>query len=288
LGSLNKQSLYSNRKEAAPLAVDVEILCIGNELLIGKIMNTNAHWLAQQLTALGANVRRIAVIQDVVEEIAVAINEAAARKPRFLITTGGLGPTFDDKTLQGVAKALNQKLRVYPEALEMVRAKCVEYAKKRDLPTEIEMTPPRVKMARMPENIEVVVNPVGTAPAARADINGTVLFVLPGVPAEMEAIFSQTIAPLVKEAAGSGVFCQQSIFTVGIIESVLAPLIDEVMRDNPGVYVKSHPLKSEGKAREELHLTMNACQESKPAEALQRAAKQLIGLIEANGGSVHA
>jgi len=105
-------------------------------------MNTNAHWLAQQLTTLGASVRRITVIQDIVEEIADTINETVARKPQFLITTGGLGPTFDDKTLQGVAKALNQRLVVNPKALEMVRERCVEYAKKRGLPTEIEMTPP--------------------------------------------------------------------------------------------------------------------------------------------------
>jgi nicotinamide-nucleotide amidase len=269
------------------LTVDVEILCIGNELLIGKIMNTNAHWLAQQITASGANVRRITVIQDIVEEIERAINEVAARKPQFLITTGGLGPTFDDKTLQGVAAALNQKLTVNPQALEMVKARCLEYFKKRGLKPDLEMTPPRLKMATMPENIEVVVNPVGTAPAARADIAGTILFVLPGVPREMEAIFTQTIAPLIKQA-GSSVFCQHSIFTESIIESVLAPLIDEVMRDNPGVYVKSHPLPSGGKALEELHLTMNASRESKPEEVVKKAAAQLIDLIEANGGTIRS
>jgi len=143
-------------------------------------------------------------------------------------------------------------------------------------------------MATMPENIEIVINPIGTAPAARANIDGATLFVLPGVPAEMEAIFTQTIAPMIKEASGSGVFCQQSVFSEDIIESRLAPLIDEVMRDNPGVYVKSHPLRSEGKAKEELHLTINACQESKPADAIKKAANQLIGLIEANGGTAHS
>ncbi|MGD6807112.1 MAG: molybdopterin-binding protein [Candidatus Bathyarchaeia archaeon] len=268
------------------MTVDVEILCIGNELLIGKIMDTNAHWLAQQITALGANVRRITVIPDSVDEIATAINEIAARKPQFLITTGGLGPTFDDMTLQGVAKALNRKLEVNPKALEMVKAKIIEYAKKRGLPVDVEMTPPRLKMATMPENIDVVTNPIGTAPGAHADIDGTALFVLPGVPAEMEGIFAQTIAPLIKKAAGSGVFCQRSVFTEGIIESVLAPLIDEVMRGNPGVYVKSHPLKSDGNALEELHLTINAGEECKPAEAIKKATTQLIGLIKANGGII--
>jgi nicotinamide-nucleotide amidase len=269
-----------------PLAVDVEILCIGNELLIGKIMNTNAHWLAQQITALGANVRRITVIQDITDEIASAIAEIVARKPSFLITTGGLGPTFDDITLQGVAKALNRKLEVNLQALEMVKEKIREYAITRGLPADLDMTHPRLKMAMMPENIKVVTNPIGTAPAAHAEINGTSLFVLPGIPAEMEKIFTQTIATLIKKITGSRVFCQRSIFTEGIVESVLAPLIDEVMCDNPRVYIKSHPLKSENMALEELHLTINAEEECKPLKVIKKATAQLIASIEAKGGKI--
>ncbi len=105
------------------MTVDIEIICIGNELLIGKIKDTNAHYLAKQATQLGANVKRVTVIQDTIEEIACTINEAIARKPQFIVTTGGLGPTFDDKTLQGIAKALNRKLEVNPKALAMVKAK---------------------------------------------------------------------------------------------------------------------------------------------------------------------
>ncbi len=171
------------------LTVNVEVICIGNELLIGKIENTNATWLAKQISRLGANLTRVTVIQDIVEEIADTINEVVARKPQFIITTGGLGPTFDDMTLQGVAKALNRKLEVNPEALAFVKQRCTEYAKKRGYPTEIELTQPRVKMATLPERTEVVNNPIGTAPGIRVDIYRTVLFVLPGVPPEMEAIF---------------------------------------------------------------------------------------------------
>ena len=89
------------------MTVDLEIVCVGNELLIGKIKDTNAHYLAKQATQLGANVKRVTVIQDTLAEIASTICEAIARKPQFIVTTGGLGPTFDDKTLQGIAKALN-------------------------------------------------------------------------------------------------------------------------------------------------------------------------------------
>jgi len=269
------------------LAVDIEIICVGNELLIAKIENTNAHWLAKQTTELGANLKRITVIPDVIEEIATCILEAKERKSQFIITTGGLGPTFDDKTFQGIAKALNQKLTVNQKALEMVKQKCIEYARKRQMPTEIELTPPRVKMATMPEKTEPVTNPIGTAPALCVDIEGTVLFALPGVPMEMEAIFNQTIAPKIKQAVGTNVFCERSIFADNIMESRLAPLIDTVMKDNIGVYVKSHPLRSENKPHVELHLTMMACRKQKPSEILLKAEKQLSSLIEANGGTVH-
>jgi len=268
------------------MAVDVEIICVGNELLIGKIKDTNAHYLAKQATQLGANVKRTTVIQDIVEEIASTINEAIARKPQFIITTGGLGPTFDDKTLQGIAKALNRKLEVNPKALEIVKQKCIEYAKNRGLPMEIELTPPRVKMATLPEKTEVVNNPIGTAPGVRVEVQGTVLFALPGVPVEMEAIFTETIAPLIKQAVGNGVFCERSIFADNIIESRLAPLIDKVMGDNEGVYVKSHPMRTESKPHVELHLTIIASQGQGPAEKLLKAAKELAVLIEANGGVV--
>jgi nicotinamide-nucleotide amidase len=268
------------------MTVDIEIICIGNELLIGKVKDTNAHYLAKQATQLGANVKRVTVIQDIIEEIAKTINESIARKPQFIVTTGGLGPTFDDKTLQGVAKALNRKLDVNPKALAIVKQRTEEYVKKRGLPTEIELTPPRVKMATLPEKTEVVTNPIGTAPGMRVDVDGTVLFALPGVPMETEAIFEETIAPLIKQAVGSSVFCEKSIFADNIFESRLAPLIDKVMSDNLGVYIKSHPMRTENKPYVELHLTITARQEQTPAEKLAKAAKELALLIEGSGGVV--
>ena len=242
----------------------MEIICVGNELLIGKTVNTNAHWMGKQATNLGVNVKRITVVQDVVEEIAKVICEALERKPQFIVTTGGLGPTFDDKTLQGVAKALNRKMEVNQQALAMVKARYVEYAKKRNLPTG-EMTPARVKMATLPEKTEPVTNPVGTAPGMRVDLDETVLFALPGVPSEMEAIFTQTIAPLLKEAVGDRVFCEKSMFLENIMESQLAPLIDKVMSANEGVYIKSHPMGAENEPHIEIHLTTAAKKKEKPA-----------------------
>jgi nicotinamide-nucleotide amidase len=167
-----------------------------------------------------------------------------------------------------------------------VKQKCIEYAKKQGLPTEIEWTSPRVKMATLPEKTQVVNNPVGTAPAVRVEVQGTVLFALPGVPVETEAIFDEAIAPLIKQAVGSDMFCERSIFADNIFESRLSPLIDKVMSDNEGVYIKSHPIRSENKPQVELHLTIIASQEFKPAEKLAKAAKELASLIEAAGGVV--
>jgi len=166
----------------------------------------------------------------------------------------------------------------------MVKQKCIEYARKKQLSTEIELTPPRVKMATLPEKTEPVKNPIGTAPGVRVDLQGTILFALPGVPSEMEAIFEEAIAPLLKQAVGDSVFCERSLFVNSIIESCLAPLIDKVMSDNEGVYIKSQPMHTENKPHIEIHLTVTAKKEQKPMQKLLKAARQLSRLIEENGG----
>ncbi len=266
------------------MTVDVEIICVGNELLIGKTLNTNGFWLGKQVTNLGAYVKRMTVALDIVDEIAHVVCEAVERKPQFIISTGGLGPTFDDKTLQGLAKALDRKLEINPRVLTVVKEKCEEYARKRQLSTTIELTAPRVKMATLPEKTEPVNNPIGTAPGVRVDLEGTVLFALPGVPSEMEAIFSETIAPILKQAVGNRVFCEKSMFLEGMMESNLAPLIDKVMIANKGVYIKSHPVNVENKPHIEIHLTIAVKAEEKPMQRLEEAMKQLSSLVEKNGG----
>ena len=250
--------------------VEVEIISIGNELLIGKIPNTNAQYISKQATKLGTKITRITVIADNVEEIAKALREALQRKPRFIITTGGLGPTYDDKTLQGIAKALNRKLKINPQALDMVKKKYEAYAQKAAKP--LELTQPRIKMATIPEKTEPIQNPVGTAPAVRADVNKTVIFVLPGVPREMEAIFEETVAPVLRQASSGNTFHEKSIYADEIVESTLAPLIDTVMRENPGVYIKSHPRGAENKPNIEIHFSITASDNEKSDKKLQAAA----------------
>ncbi|MCW4046291.1 MAG: nicotinamide mononucleotide deamidase-related protein [Candidatus Bathyarchaeota archaeon] len=267
------------------MTADMEIICVGNELLIGKTLNTNAQWLSKQATLLGVVVKRVTVVSDDVAEIAAATQEALKRKPQFIITTGGLGPTFDDKTLEGVAKALNRKLEVNPEALSMVKEKYEAYATELHKQT-VELTQPRIKMATLPEKTQPIRNPVGTAPAVQARIDGTTLIVLPGVPKEMEAIFEESVAPMLKQASGNKVFHERSIYADNIMESGLAPLIDKVMQDNAGVYVKSHPKGEENKPHIEIHLSTMVTDAEKPEEKLQKAITQLSSLIEKAGGKV--
>ena len=267
------------------MTVTMEIICIGNELLIGKVVNTNASWMGKRATALGVAVRRVTEGPDEIPEIVNVVREAIARKPSFIVTSGGLGPTFDDMTMEGLAKALKCELAVDEKALAMVKVKYKEYSKARNTP-EGEMTPPRVKMATLPKGAQAISNPVGTAPGVRIDVGGTVLIALPGVPNEMEAIFEASIAPLLREATGNLGFYEISIYADRIMESVLAPLIDKVMRDNPRVYIKSHPKGRENKPHMELHLSTTGKPAENPEDLLRKASVELARLIVEAGGEV--
>ena len=268
-----------------------ELVCIGNELLIGKTMNTNAHWLAKRFTALGATVQRITVISDDTDEIAAVVREVLNRKPSFIITTGGLGPTFDDKTLEGIAKGLDVKLEANEEALALVRGKYEALLRERRI-EKVEMTPARVKMATFPRDAEPLHNPVGTAPGILVKIKKTLLIALPGVPPEMEAIFEESIVPMLKKQVGKLAFFEISIYLDDIMESTLAPLIDKVMHDNPHVYVKSHVYTKnvsqvEGKKSHiELHFSTTAENCKTAEDRLNSAVVQLTDLVQKNGGKV--
>lgn len=263
----------------------IEIICIGNELLIGKTLNTNASWLAKRSTTFGIMVKRVTVVGDDVDEVASVVREALSRKPKFIITTGGLGPTFDDKTLQGIAKALNRKLEVNEKALKMVREKYENYVKEGKM-ERVELTPPRIEMATLPERAEPLLNPVGTAPGVIIDVGGIFLIALPGVPAEMEAIFEGSVAPLLKREAGELTFFEASIYADGIMESALAPLIDKTMHNNPYVYIKSHPKGEEREPHIEIHFSTTVKSSKTAKNRLGKAIIQLSELVQKDGGKI--
>jgi len=265
------------------VAQPIEIICVGNELLIGKTLNTNAQWLAKRVTTLGLNVRRITIVGDDVDEISSAVREVMQRNPHFLITTGGLGPTFDDKTLGGLAKAFESKLEINDEALTMVKEKYRKYAEERKM-EKAELTPPRVKMAKLPEGAKPLFNPVGTAPGVIMEHEGTTIVALPGVPSEMKAIFDGSVASLLRQVAGDVTFFETSIEATGVIESEMAPLIDQVMHDNPYIYIKSHPKGAERIPRIEFHFSTTSKNFGVARKRVSKAFVQLSELIQEKGG----
>jgi len=264
---------------------NVELICVGNELLIGKTLNTNAHWLAKRITSLGLKVRRITVIGDDLDEIAAAIRETVKRKPCFIIVTGGLGPTFDDKTVEGVSLGLDRRLEDNREALEMIKAKYEEYVAEGRI-KEYEMTPHRTKMGRLPEGAKPLPNPVGTAPGVFLKHEGIGIVMLPGVPEEMKAIFDESVAPMMRKLAGDLTFYEVSLEVRNLPESELAPLLDEVMHDNPYVYIKSHPKAAERIPYLELHFSTTSKDSKVARQRIGRAVIQISEIIKRKEGIV--
>ena len=134
--------------------ITVEIICFGNELLIGKTINTNANWLGKRLVMLGAELQRVTTISDELEEMAGVVREALKRKPNVIITTGGLGPTFDDMALAAIAKALNRELELNEQAVEFIKERLDKLQKERGL--DLELTEERLGMAMVPKGASVL------------------------------------------------------------------------------------------------------------------------------------
>ncbi len=263
----------------------VEIICIGNELLIGKTLNTNAHWLTKRIALLGLATRRVTVVGDNINEISCAIQESIHRSPSFLLTTGGLGPTFDDKTLEGLAEALGRRTNVNEEALKMIKEKYLSYAQE-GMMDAVELTPPRVKMAKLPEGAKPLQNPVGTAPAVSVKHKSVTIIALPGVPSEMKSIFDESVAPVMKKAACGVTFFETSITSTNVMESEMAPLIDKVMQTNPRVYIKSHPKGTERLPHIEFHLSTTAKDANAARNRVSDALIQLTEIIQGKGGKI--
>jgi nicotinamide-nucleotide amidase len=216
----------------------VEIIAAGNELLLGDVLDTNTNWLCRRITGIGGQVRRAVMVRDEPEAIASEIRSALERETDLIIITGGLGPTGDDITLQAVAKATGRPLKLHPEALAMLKARYQNLAAEGHIkdPT---LTKAREKMAHLPQGSTPVPNPVGTAPAVILQINGSTLISLPGVPEELKGIYEDSLEPTLRRIFGDSFYHETSVITVCSDESSLAPILEEVVRAHPAVYIKS-------------------------------------------------
>ncbi len=243
--------------------VNVEIIAVGNELLLGDVLDTNTNWLCKRITGVGGLVTRAAMVRDEHDAIVAEIKSGLDRGPQLIITTGGLGPTGDDITLQAVAEATAQPLHMDLEARSMVQARYEALAQKGYV-EDAELTVAREKMAYLPQGAKPVANPVGAAPAAILEMGETTLISLPGVPEELKGIYEETLQPILKAVFGDSYYEEKAIVAHCGDESMLAPILKEVVEAYPDVYIKSRArrfgpevkilitLSSAGEDREEV------------------------------------
>lgn len=196
------------------------LLTVGDELLLGQVVNTNAAWLGERLAAVGADLRESLVVGDVEADIGRAIDRAFAEGAGIVVVTGGLGPTADDRTRDAVAACFGRDLVFDAEVLAGIEARYATRGR----------TMPAIgrRMAEVPEGFEVLPNPKGTAPGLWGEWpGGGAIAMVPGVPYEMRAITEAEILPRLR-ARQDGVVHSRTLVTVGKGESDLAGLLDEI------------------------------------------------------------
>lgn len=196
--------------------IKAEILAIGDELLYGQIIDTNSHWISQELDKIGVRVVRRTTVGDNKASMMAAFAEAEKRAD-IVLMTGGLGPTNDDLTKPLLAEYFNCDIKLVPEALEAVRT----FFEKRGR----ELTDLNRLQAHLPTKCTYVPNEVGTAPGMWFEENETVWMSMPGVPHEMKKLMTDFVLPKIKEIFPLPIIYHKVIKTVGIGESWLADLI---------------------------------------------------------------
>ena len=196
--------------------VRAEIIAIGDELLYGQIVDTNSHWISQELDLMGVKVVRKTTVGDDRKDILAAFTSAEARADIILIT-GGLGPTQDDLTKPLLAEYFNCPIVENPAAVEAV----TEFFKKRGR----EITPLNLLQGHLPACCTYVPNEVGTAPGMWFERNRTYWMSMPGVPHEMKKLMTDFVLPKLPTLFPLPIIVHRLIKTVGIGESWLADLI---------------------------------------------------------------
>ncbi len=214
------------------------ILAIGNEVLDGHVLDTNSNWMEQQFIALGVEMRRAVTVRDEVDEIGKGL-KFLCNVCDVVVTSGGLGPTHDDMTLNAIADALGRKLTEDKEALKIVERQYKMLYEKKIVATE-ELTESRRKMATIPSGGKALDNKVGGAPGVYLEYGDSSIFCLPGVPSELKYIWDNSVKPWILEHMRGAYFEEIIEFEV-IDESVFAPFIRNAMDENPGVWIKSMP-----------------------------------------------
>ncbi|MFQ5491120.1 MAG: CinA family nicotinamide mononucleotide deamidase-related protein, partial [Phycisphaerae bacterium] len=197
-----------------------ELLSVGSELTSGLTVDTNSAWLAGRLARLGIEVGRQVTVGDDLDAIKEALREAAGRS-EVVVVTGGLGPTEDDRTRQAVAAALGVGVRTDEAVLEGIRAM---FRRRRARWSES-----NARQALIPEGAQPIENPWGTAAGIRAEVGDSLVYCLPGVPAEMERMFEASVGPELADFGATGVLLTHTLRCFGAGESRIGEQIADLM-----------------------------------------------------------
>jgi len=266
------------------MTIEIELLFTGNELLIGKTLNTNSQWLAKRIYSLGAQVTRMANVLDDLQEISDELVYMIKRLPNLIITSGGLGASFDDMTLEAVAKATDRPLILNQEILDEIK-RVHELLYARGDAKENKVSDYATKMAYQPKDSKILPNPEGGIPGVLLELEKNVnIICLPGVPAELKAMFDQSVDDIISKMVGD-IATADVKFLVDLIESEIAILIEKVMKSYPIVYIKSNPLSWQDAVRVEIHLTSRG-EVNQVNENVNNAAEMLKNLILNYGGKI--
>jgi nicotinamide-nucleotide amidase len=222
-----------------------EIVAVGTEIMLGSLVDTNTAWLSQRLAASGIAVHRHTAVGDDRGRIVVALSEAAVRAD-LVLSTGGLGPTFDDLTNEALGQAVGREMIEYPEARRHVEGAFRRFSGR-------EPPPSAYKQALFPEGSELIANPSGTAMGTLLELDGVLFATLPGVPAEMRRMFEETLEPMIRKRS-EGVIVSVVLEFAGISEEELGEEICDLLGSSDPALA---PLVGPGEVdRGEVHIRL--------------------------------
>lgn len=226
--------------------VRVSIVVIGDEILGGFVQDTNSSWLAQQLQSLGYPLDRIATVPDSFDAIDEALGlELARSRPRLVLTSGGIGSTPDDVTFEAVGRHLGLDLYLEPTINERITA-ALAWTSDQGMNVTEEHERSMRKMARVPETAYLLPGAPGFVPGVAIDVDGgcgvdegATIVVMPGVPGQLQRIFTDGVEPHV--LAGRGRPQHVAEIRHPYPESTLNPVLDRLVAEYPDVHLGSYP-----------------------------------------------
>lgn len=246
----------------------VQIITIGDEILIGQIVDTNSAWMGQQLNFIGARVTEIQSVSDTKAEIIEALDRAAG-KADVVLVTGGLGPTKDDITKTALAEFFGVDMEFHQASFDRI----VSMFEKRGR----SMTPAHREQCYMPTNAQILVNKMGSAPGMWFEEKGSVFVSMPGVPYEMKYLMEYEVLPRLQKHFPIEAISHRTILTVGEGESRIAAMLED-FEENLPTDIKLAYLPSLSNVR--LRLTGRGEDETVLNEKLDVKAKELSAIVE--------